>query len=156
MSECWPQRSTPLTRESGEHVGFDRRGLPVSGREGSSLWTEWSPLFLPASLPLGGFSQRRRWVTSPGVSSTLSQVLVGEVCGDPFQEGLTSVLVTPQGVQCDGSSTFPRWGSDRHKSHPSITPSAPQQCAEKRTGLQCRKAGRRSPIHSFTHSLIHS
>lgn len=37
----------------------------------------------------------------------------------------TSLWVAPQGVRCDDSGTFPRWGSDRHNSHPAISPSAP-------------------------------
>lgn len=58
------------------------------------------------------------------------------------------LFAAPWGVKCDGDSTFPSWGSDRHNSHPAILPSAPWWQAKESRGLQCLI---HSPILSFIH-----
>lgn len=71
-------------REGGKPAGFEMRGFQsLGGRYSDSGQSALSPF----PLPLGGFSQSHRWLTSLSVSSILSKGLMAKVCGEPSLEG---------------------------------------------------------------------
>lgn len=147
-------------RMPGSMPAFERRGLQSPGWQGKPpAFARGSPQFSHlASLPDGSFQSLGGWGQGhlcQGLQDAEPRTSGGSpwrlLSGRP-----TSLRVAPHRVRCDDSGTFPRWGSDRHNSHPAISPSAPPSRAEERTGLQYRRAGGLVCEHAFIHSPSHS
>lgn len=86
------------------------------------------PCLMDPSRVLGGWGQGH---LCQGLQDAEPRIL--EVPGDSSLEAHES-RVAPHRVRCDDSGTFPRWGSDRHNSHPAILAICSPSRAEERDG----------------------